>query len=129
MDESKHWPFDPAKVGQDPKGEMPRITADFFKGVKLQNAVVWTHACHLGAVSRVYVEGDIVSTFGETEKLEVYTIPPGRSMALAIIDAGVSAYICPVGANFGAQSDLEQDLATETGMPLGTCSGAGITTW
>lgn len=119
MDESKHWPFDPKKVGQDPKKEMPRITADFFKGVKLQNAVVWTHACHLGAVDRVYVEGDIVSTFGATEKLEEYRIPAGRSMALAILDAGASAYICPIGANFGAQSSFERDIATQTGVPLG----------
>jgi HEAT repeat protein len=119
LDESKHWPFDPKKVGQDPKGEMPRITADYFKGLKLQNAVVWTHACHLGAVDRVFVEGDIVSTFGATEKLEEYRIPPGRSMALAILEAGASAYMCPIGANFGAQASLERDLATETGVPLG----------
>ncbi|MBI2923125.1 MAG: hypothetical protein HYY18_18885, partial [Planctomycetes bacterium] len=115
----KWWPYDPKKVGQDPKGEMPRITADYFRNVKLKNAVVWTHACHLGAVGRVYVEGDIVSTFGTSDKLEVYTIPEGRSMGLAIIDAGVSAYIAPVGANFGAQSSLERDFASETGVPFG----------
>ncbi|KAF0241644.1 MAG: hypothetical protein FD180_4335, partial [Planctomycetota bacterium] len=119
MDKTKHWPYEPGKVGQDPGGEMPRITAEYFRDVKLNNAVVWTHACHLGAVGRVYVEGDIVSTFGQTSKLEVYTIPEGRSMALAIIDAGVSAYICPIGANFGAQSSLERDIAAETGRPLG----------
>jgi len=77
------------------------------------------HACHLGAVDRVYVEGDIVSTFGATEKLEEYRIPAGRSMALAILDAGASAYICPIGANFGAQSSFERDIATQTGVPLG----------
>jgi HEAT repeat protein len=119
LDPSKHWPYDPKRVGQDPEGVMPRITASYFRDVKLSNAVVWTHACHLGAVDRVYVEGDIVSTFGATEKVEMYRIPEGRSMALAIIDAGVSAYICPIGANFGAQSSLEKDIATETGVPLG----------
>lgn len=119
MDPTKHWPFDPKKVGMDPKGEMPRITAEFFRNMKLNNAVVWTHACHLGAVDRVFVEGDIVSTFGTSENLEEYRIPAGRSVALAILDGGASAYIAPIGANHGMQSSFERDIATQTGVPLG----------
>ncbi|MHC5039253.1 MAG: HEAT repeat domain-containing protein, partial [Planctomycetota bacterium] len=119
LDPKKHWPYDPKKVGQDPKREMPRVKAADFKNLKLNNAVVWTHVCHIGSVGRVFVEGDIVSTFGRCERVEAYMIPKGRSVALAVIDAGVSAYIAPLGPNFGAQSDIEQCAASELGLPLG----------
>ncbi|MHC4778958.1 MAG: HEAT repeat domain-containing protein [Planctomycetota bacterium] len=119
LDRSKHWPYDPARVGEDPDGEMPRLLASDFAKLKLKNPVVWTHVCHIGSVSRVFVEGDIVSTFGRCEKVEAYTIPKGRSVALALIEAGVSAYIAPLGPNFGAQSDIEQAAASELGLPLG----------
>jgi hypothetical protein len=119
LDPSKHWPFDPDKVGQDPKGEMPRITAEFFAKLTLDGAVVWTHACHIGSVSRIWVEGDIVSTFGRCEKVEEYRIPAGRSVALAIIEAGASAYIAPLGPNHGGQAAIEKAFASETGACLG----------
>jgi hypothetical protein len=119
LDPSKHWPYDPAKVGQDPQGEMPRITAKQLGALELDHAVVWTHACHIGSVSRMWVEGDIVSTFGRCQKVEEYRIPAGRSVGLAIIESGASAFIAPLGANFGAQSAIEQAVASETGVPLG----------
>jgi hypothetical protein len=119
LDRTKHWPYDPEKVGQDPKGEMPRVTAEHFRRMKLDHAVVWTHACHIGSVGRVWVEGDIVSTFGSCERVEEYRIPERRSVGLAIIESGASAYIAPLGPNFGAQSAIEQTFAAETGAPLG----------
>ncbi|MCU0723611.1 MAG: hypothetical protein MUC63_08355, partial [Planctomycetes bacterium] len=112
-----HWPFDPKRVGEDPKGEMPRLKAGEFRGLDLGGAVVWTHCCHLGSVDRVFVEGDIVSTFGTSEKVEEYRIPAGRSVALAILDAGPSAYVAPLGANFGMQSEVEHAVAAELGLP------------
>lgn len=119
LEPDKHWPFDPKKVGDDPKGEMPRVTAADFRALKLDGAIVWTHACHIGSVGRVWVEGDIVSTFGATDRIEEYSIPPGRSVALAILGAGASAYIAPLGPNFGMQANAEEQIASETGVPLG----------
>ncbi|MHC4342917.1 MAG: hypothetical protein ACYSX0_22235 [Planctomycetota bacterium] len=119
LDRSKHWPYDPDTVGQDPEGEMPRVTAEHFRALKLDHAVVWTHACHIGSVGRIWVEGDIVSTFGRCEKVEEYRIPESRSVGIAIIESGASAYIAPLGPNFGAQSAIEQTFAAETGAPLG----------
>ena len=119
LDSSKHWPFDPEKVGHDPQGEMPRITASDFAELDLGGAVVWTHACHIGSVSRIWVEGDIVSTFGRCNKVEEYRIPAGRSVGLAIIEAGASAYIAPLGPNHGGQAAIEKTIASETGACLG----------
>ncbi|MHC4956291.1 MAG: hypothetical protein ACYTGZ_20815 [Planctomycetota bacterium] len=119
LDRTKHWAYDPKKVGQDPKGEMPRITVEQLADLKLDHAVVWTHACHIGSVGRIWVEGDIVSTFGRCEKVEEYRIPKGKSVGLAIIEAGASAYIAPLGPNHGGQSAIEQAFASETGAPLG----------
>jgi hypothetical protein len=119
LESSKHWPFESEKVGFDPRGEMPRIGADEFRTVKFHNSVVWTHVCHIGSVRRMWVEGDIISTFGRCEKVEEYRIPEGRSVALAILDAGVSAFIAPLGPNFGAQSNIEQAAACELRLPLG----------
>lgn len=119
LDSTKHWPYAPERVGSDPKGEMPRLLAADLRRMKLNGAVVWSHVCHQGAVGRIYVERDIVSTFGRSDYVEEYMMPSDRSVALAIIESGASAYICPVGANFGAQSDIEQSFASETGAPLG----------
>jgi hypothetical protein len=119
LDRSKHWPYDPARVGEDTEGEMPRLVAEDFRALKLDHPLVWTHVCHIGSPSRVYVTGDIVSTFGWAEKVEAYTIPNGRSVALAVIEAGASAYIAPLGPNHGSQSVIEQAAASELGIPLG----------
>ncbi len=119
LDRTKHWPYDPKKVGQDPEGEMPRLTAEHIAKLKLDHAVVWTHACHVGSVDRMWVEGDIVSTFGRCEKVEEYRIPKGRSVGLAIIESGAAAFIAPLGPNHGGQSAIEQAIASETGVPLG----------
>jgi hypothetical protein len=98
---------------------MPRMKAADLASVKLDGAVVWTHACHIGSVDRIWVEGDIVSTFGRCDKVEEYRIPPERSVALAILDAGACAYIAPLAPNFGMQANAEEDIASETGVPLG----------
>src|SRR5262245_1536364 len=64
FDKGKHWPFDPAKVGQDPAHEMPRLRArDLVGDLDLFPAVVLGCACHSGVTRRTMVGGDIVSTF------------------------------------------------------------------
>ena len=119
MDRSKHWRFDPEKVGSDPDGEMPRITAEYFTGLDLGGAVVWSGTCHSGVLCRAYVEGAIVSTFGTVDRVTEYMIPKGKSLALATLAAGPSAYIAPIGPNHGYAGFPEVYRVLSTGMPLG----------
>lgn len=118
-DSSKHWPFDPDRVGFDPRGEMPRIMARRFRKVKLGSAVVWSGTCHSGVLHRAFVENDIVSTFGRVDRVTEYFIPRGKSLAKGILAAGPSAYIAPIGANHGFACLTEFYRALSTGMPLG----------
>jgi hypothetical protein len=56
MDRARHWDFDPARVGRDEDGSMPRILAARIAKLHLANPVVWSGTCHSGAVQRVFVE-------------------------------------------------------------------------
>ena len=118
-DPKTHWKFDPSRVGSDPKGEMPRIKAGEFRELKLDRPVVWSGTCHSAATHRVFVEGDIVSTFGSSEKMELYEMPLAESMGLSILDAGAVALLAPIGANHGYAVDLETEFALENGASLG----------
>lgn len=118
-DESKHWPYDPAKVGWDPKGEMCCLTADEFRGLNLYPGVAFVGPCHSGSPSRTFVESDIVSTFGTTDKVEVYQIPPEKSLALALLSSGATGLFLPVGANHGFRTLVEYQRMLTTGMSLG----------
>ncbi|HET6165165.1 MAG TPA: zf-HC2 domain-containing protein [Planctomycetota bacterium] len=118
-DPKTHWPFDPARVGSDPKGEMPRILAAEFRKLELDRPVVWSGTCHSAATHRVFVEGDIVSTFGSSERTELYEMPLAESMGLSILDAGAVALLAPIGANHGYAVDLETEFALENGASLG----------
>ncbi len=115
----KHWAFSPDKVGQDPDGSMPRITADFLRDLKLRDPICWTGVCHAGATGRVFVEGDIVSTFGYTERTELYVLKPADSYCLAMIDAGVTAFFCPIASNHGMSVSRETEFALLHGASLG----------
>lgn len=119
LDPKLHWAFDPAKVGWDPKGEMPRIKAAEWRRIPLKGPVLWSGTCHSGATRRVFVEGDIVSTFGKSESVVVYELKPEDSLCLAYIDAGAAALILPIGANHGMSCNLEQDFALAWGASLG----------
>jgi hypothetical protein len=119
LDPKFHWEFDPAKVGQDPKGEMPRLQAAEWRKVALKGPVLWSGTCHSGATRRVFVEGDIVSTFGKSETVVVYELKPQDSLCLALIDAGAAALILPIGANHGMSCNLEQDFVLAWGATLG----------
>ncbi|MDQ7779066.1 MAG: lanthionine synthetase LanC family protein [Planctomycetota bacterium] len=118
-DSSKHWKFDPEKVGQDPNGEMPRITADRFRGLDFCPAVVWSGTCHSGVPHRAFVEDDIVSTFGTVDNITEYIVPEDRSLCLAILGCGPSAFLGPIGANHGFSCTVEIYRAMMTGMSLG----------
>ena len=72
-----------------------------------------------GTLQRVFVEGDIVSTFGRTERATLYRLPLRQSVALAMIDAGATAFLCPIGANHGMAVSREVDFALENGATLG----------
>jgi len=119
LDRSLHWPFAPERVGEDPDGVMPRVTAEFFAGLRLQTPVIWSGTCHSAATGRVYVEGDIVSTFGRTEHATLYRMPPERSLCLAMIDAGAVAFLAPIGANHGMAVSRERDAVLTRGCTLG----------
>lgn len=118
-DPAKHWPYDPAKVGYDPKSEMPRILAPAFAALRLDSAVLWSGTCHSGATRRVFVEGDIVSTFGRTDRVTVHELEPDESLCLAFLEAGATALFVPVAANHGFSVDLESSFALRDGLPLG----------
>jgi len=115
----KHWAFDAEKVGSDPDGEMPRIGADRLSRAHLDGAVVWSGVCHTASLARVFVGGDIVSTFGTTKGHTEYRIPQGRSLAAAFLDAGAAALIAPVGPNHGYRNLVEAQEALERRLPLG----------
>jgi tetratricopeptide (TPR) repeat protein len=119
LDASRHWPFDPAKVGHDPDRSMPRLLAADYAKLKLARPLVWSGTCHSAAVGRVFVEGDIVSTFGVTERVTPFELPAGTSLALAWLDAGATALMAPIAANHGYSVDLEEEFALTTGAPLG----------
>lgn len=119
LDASKHWPYDPARVGENPNDEMYWIDASMIRDLNLFPAVLTTGTCHSGCLERIYVEGDIVSTFGATEGLEVYEIPRERSLGLAYLSSGVTAAILPVGPNHGWRTCVEVEGMLTSGAPLG----------
>jgi tetratricopeptide (TPR) repeat protein len=119
IDDSKHWPYDPERVCKDPKGEIPRLLASDFAKLDLERPVVWSGTCHSASTRRVFVEGDIVSTFGVTEKTTVHELRPGESMGLAILHAGAVALLAPIGANHGYSVENEVEFALANGASLG----------
>src|SRR6185436_16446753 len=119
LDPKCHWPFDPARVGEDKEGVMPRILAARYAALDASRPVVWSGTCHSAATHRVFVEGDIVSTFGKTDGATVYALPPDESLALGLISGGAVALLAPIGANHGYAVDLEAEFALEHGASLG----------
>ncbi|HMP79724.1 MAG TPA: hypothetical protein PKD54_09760 [Pirellulaceae bacterium] len=119
VDRAKHWQFDPAKVGHDPDGEMLRLKADRFRRLKLNSPILWSGTCHSGACRRVFVEADIVSTFGRSDRVELYELDPDDALALAWIDAGAAALLVPIGSNHGMAVMREQQFALAHGASLG----------
>src|SRR6185503_5705667 len=118
---SKHWPFDPARVGQDPAGEMPRLTArDLAAELDLFPAVVLAGACHSGVTRRTMVGGDIVSTFGDTGGVvRTFDIAPEQSFPLMAIRAGACAFIGALGPNNANRSAIEEWWIRRGGVALG----------
>lgn len=119
LERDKHWDYAPDRVGDDPRGEMPRLLAQRFRGVKLPSTIVWSGTCHSGAVDRVFVEGDIVSTFGRTDVATVHRLAPEDSLALSWLHAGAAALLVPLGANHGMSVCREVDFALTHGSSLG----------
>ncbi|MBL8735029.1 MAG: hypothetical protein JNL12_01250 [Planctomycetes bacterium] len=119
LDRTKHWPYDPQKVGHDPNGEMPRLGADRIRRLALDGAVVWSGTCHAGATHRVYVEADIVSTFGSAEPGTVHRLQPDESLGLAMLDAGAASFAASVGPNHGMSGMRETEFALRNGASLG----------
>ncbi len=120
IDHSKHWDFDPAKVGQDPQGELARIKAASFRELNLKHSpLIMSGTCHCGATHRVYVEPDIVSTFGTSDNIELYEMPADESMCLAMIDAGAGALLVPIASNHGNSASCESYFGVVNGATLG----------
>lgn len=119
MDESRHWEFDKNKVGHDPENEMVRLKSDWFRKLQLQSPVIWSGTCHSGACYRVYVEGDIVSTFGKSDTAVVYDLPRDESLCLSLIDGGAGGLLVPIAANHGLAVTLESHFALKHGATLG----------
>ncbi|MFA4986561.1 MAG: lanthionine synthetase LanC family protein, partial [Candidatus Brocadiia bacterium] len=127
MDEKLHWAYDPTKVIRDPNHpEMPGIGASDYANAEISPAVVYTGVCHAGVPCKALVEGDIVSTFGDTGgKSRYYTISPEYSFCLAMLARGPSAYCAPIGANHGNMAALEFYRAAMSGKPLGDVLARG----
>ena len=119
IDSTKHWPYEPERVGYDPEGAIPRIIAEQIASLTLSSPIVWSGTCHSAATCRVFVEGDIVSTFGVTDRVTVHELAPGKSLCLAILDAGAAAFLAPIAANHGFSVDLESGFALRHGASLG----------
>lgn len=115
----KHWSYAPERVGEDPAGEMPRLLADRARRLRLERAVVWSGTCHSAATHRIFVEGDIVSTFGRAAAGTVHELPLEQSLGLALLDAGAVALLAPVGANHGLAVMRETETALRDGASLG----------
>lgn len=114
-----HWPFDPARIGHDPDGTMPRLRAADIRALRLSAPIVWSGTCHSAVVQRALVASDIVATFGTTERVTICDIPPDTSFALAVIDAGAAALLAPLGPNHGFAVWRETQSALSTGDALG----------
>lgn len=123
LDRSLHWAYDAKRVGEDPDGVMPRVTAERFRSLALTAPVVWSGTCHSAATRRVFVEGDIVSTFGRTDRATLHLLPEERSMCLSILEAGAVAFLAPLGANHGMAVSRERDAALRRGCTLGEAIG------
>ncbi|MCG3127526.1 MAG: hypothetical protein CHACPFDD_02388 [Phycisphaerae bacterium] len=119
VDSSKHWEYAPEKVGHDPAGEMPRISADRLAKLQLKSPIVWSGTCHSATPCNVYVEGDIVSTFGRCEKTVLHQLKPAESMCLAMLEAGAAAFLAPIGPNHGYSMLNETQFALQHGASLG----------
>jgi len=126
-DHEKHWAWDPAKVGQDPTGEMPRLTpAALLEGVELGGAVVLNGSCHSAVTRRTIVGPDIVSTFGDTDGLtRFHDIRPTESFALSAIRHGAAAYIAPLAANHATRAGIEEWKIRAGGTALGEVARQG----
>ena len=119
LDRSLHWTYDVDRVGEDPDGAMPRLMANRFRKLRLDAPILWSGTCHSGAVDRVYVEGDIVSTFGRTERVTVHRLRPDHSLALSWLHAGAASMLVPIAANHGMSVSMEVDFALRHGATLG----------
>jgi hypothetical protein len=119
----KHWPYDAAKVGQDPAGELPRLTPSLLlEGVELGGAVVLNGSCHSAVTRRAMVGPDIVSTFGDTGgKVVFFDIQPGESFPLQAIAHGAGAYIGPLAANNANRAAIEEWWLCQGGVSVGEC--------
>lgn len=119
LDRSLHWDYDPARVGEDEERVMPRLLAHRFRDLELDAPILWSGTCHSGAVHRCFVEGDIVSTFGRTERVTVHRLKPENSLALSWLHAGAASMLVPIGANHGMSVSMEVDFALRHGASLG----------
>lgn len=118
LDPSRHWDYEPDCVGRHPE-EMPRILASRFAALHLASPIVWSGTCHSAATRRVFVEGDIVSTFGRTQGVTVHRLAPENSLCLSWIEAGALALLAPIAANHGMSVSMEEDFALTHGADLG----------
>jgi hypothetical protein len=121
MDAEKHWPFEPKEVGQDPAGEMPRLTpALLLEGVELGGAIVVNGSCHSAVTRRALVGPDIVSTFGDTGgKVVFFDLDPKDSFPLQAIAHGAGAYIGPLAANNANRAAIEEWWLRTGGVSVG----------
>lgn len=115
----KHWPFDPRKIGHDPSGEMPRLLAKHFRGLKLFPSVYWSGVCHLGSVDRIFIAGDIVSTYGSVDKVTAHRIGPENSIAVTLMEQGAVSLLVALGPNHGWHAMQEKLYALESGDRMG----------
>ncbi|MBZ0154247.1 MAG: hypothetical protein K8J09_22195 [Planctomycetes bacterium] len=118
-DRDKHWPYAAARVGEDKDGAMPRLLAQRFRALTWNVPILWSGTCHSGAVDRVFVEGDIVSTFGRTDCTTVHRLAPTHSLALSWLAAGAAGLIVPIAANHGLSASMEIDFTLQHGSSLG----------
>ena len=114
-----HWTYEPSLVGQDPEHAMPRLVAEQVRTLALPGTIVWSGTCHSAATHDIYLEGDIVSTFGKAPRGTVHALAMEQSLGLAFLDAGAVALLAPVGPNHGLAVLRETTFALQHGASLG----------
>ncbi|MFH2002884.1 MAG: M56 family metallopeptidase [Planctomycetota bacterium] len=110
---------DPVMVGRNPGDELLWIDAQRIRRLDLYPAVLSCGTSDSGTVRKAFVRNNLVSEPGCDTGTAVYDIPPGKSLCLAFLSAGVTAAFLPVGPTHGWRTCVEVNRTLNSGAPLG----------
>lgn len=120
-DDSRYlWPYDAARVGDDPGGLIRGVWADDIRSLDLDGTVVFAGAPFTASVGPVVVASGLGPTFGDVEgTVRIYHLGDDESLASAFFDAGAVAVFGSLGVTHGFRADIELEAWLEMNAPLG----------